>query len=121
MAEQEPFTDSAERDRRRWSRRRTVSVACTLIRVLCGLFAAALVAWIVLVFGEANPANGVAEFVRGFAAGVSLGFDDLFTPADAKFRVLLNRGLAAIVWLGIGSLATMLIRRFALPRPGESY
>ncbi|KFU75830.1 hypothetical protein BB31_39215 [Amycolatopsis lurida NRRL 2430] len=68
-----------------------------------------------------GSARGVAEFVRGFAAGGSLGSDGLFTPADAKFRVLLNSGLSAIVWLGIGSLATMLIRRFALPRAGESY
>ena len=55
--------------------------------------------------------------MRGFAAAVSLGFDNLFTLADAKARVLVNDGLAAITWLGIGALTTMLIRRLALPNP----
>ena len=113
MTESEPLPESRDRERRRWGRIRTVSVSCTVVNVLCGLFAAALVAWVIMVIGEANPANGVA----GFAAEVSLGFDSLFTPADAKTRVLLDDGLAAITWLGIGALATMPIRRLALPRP----
>jgi hypothetical protein len=43
-----------------------------------------LAANIIMVLGEANPANGMASFVRGFAAAVSLGLDDLFTPANAN-------------------------------------
>lgn len=114
--EREPFDGDTVRERRR----RTVSVSCAVVRVLCGLFATMLVAGIVLVFGAADPANGVAGFVLGFADGVSLGFDGLFAPADTKAGVLIDSGLAAIVWLGLGALATMLIRRFALPRPDES-
>ncbi|MFC0114061.1 hypothetical protein [Kibdelosporangium aridum] len=90
---------------------------CTIISAVCGLFAVVLVAHIVLVIGEADPANGVASFVRGFAASVSLGFDGLFTPENTKVRVLLNNGAAAIVWLALGAVATALIRRFALPGP----
>ena len=96
-----------------------VRIVCTIVNVLCGLFAVVLVAQIVMVMGEANPANGVASFVRGFSSAVSLGFDDLFTPADAKIRMLLNYGFAAIVWLAFGAVVTTLIRRFALPNPRE--
>src|SRR5689334_18803297 len=41
----------------------------------------ALAAHVVMVLGEVNPANGVASFVRGFAAAVPLAYDGLFTPA----------------------------------------
>ncbi|MGW7535968.1 hypothetical protein [Amycolatopsis sp. NPDC054798] len=112
-----PLAAVPDRGRQRWERSRVVSVSCAVATALCGLFAAVLVAWIAMVLGGANPAGWVAGFVRDFAAAVSLGFDDLFTPANPKVRVLLNDGLAAVAWLGIRALATLLIRRFALPRP----
>ncbi|WP_158887136.1 hypothetical protein [Amycolatopsis anabasis] len=104
-------------DDRRWNRIRMIQVSCTVITVLCGLFAAVLIAQIIMVAGDANPTNGVAAFVHNWSAGVSLGFDNLFTPASATTRVLLNNGLAALVWLGIGAVATTLIRRVTLPGP----
>lgn len=107
------------RQQRRSDRTRMVRIICTIVNVLCGLFAVVLVAHIVMVLGEANPANGVASFVRGFSSSVSLGFDDLFTPADMKVQVLLNYGFAAIVWLAFGAVVTTLFRRFALPDPRE--
>ena len=112
-----PLAEAEDRDQRRWSRTRAVRMICTIITIVCSLFAVVLAANVVLVLGEANPANGVATFVRGFAAAVSLGFDNLFTPANAKTQVLLNDGLAALVWLGMGAVVTMLVRRFALPGP----
>ncbi len=117
---QDPAQDRVQEWReRRWDRARTVRIACTIVNVVCGLFAVVLVAHIVMVLGEANPANGVASFVRGFSAAVSLGFDDLFTPANAKVQVLLNDGFAAVAWLALGAVVTTLIRRFALPSPRE--
>jgi hypothetical protein len=106
-----------DRQERRWDRTRTVRITCTIVNVMCGLFAVVLVAQIVMVMGEANPANGVASFVRDFSSAVSLGFDNLFTPANVKFQVLLNDGFAAVVWLAFGAVVTTLIRRFALPSP----
>jgi hypothetical protein len=100
---------------RRWDRTRMVRIVCTIVNVVCGLFAVVLFAHIVMVMGEANPANGVASFVRGFSAAVSLGFNDLFTPSNVKVQVLLNEGFAAIAWLALGAVVTTLIRRFALP------
>jgi hypothetical protein len=112
-----PLTEAENREQRRWNRIRAVGMICTIINIIGAVFAVVLAANIIMVLGEANPANGVASFVRGFASAVSLGFDNLFTPANAKTRVLLNNGLAALVWLGLAAVVTMLIRRFALPGP----
>ena len=112
-----PLAEEEDREQRRWNQTRAVRTICTIINVVCGLFAVVLAAQIIMVLGEANPANGVASFVRGFASAVSLGFDNLFTPANGKARILFNDGLAALVWLGLAAVVTMLIRRFALPGP----
>lgn len=111
------FAEDRDREQRRWDRDRTIRVACTIITAVCGLFAVVLVAEIIMVIGSANPANGVAAFVAGWSNGISLGFDNLFTPANAIVRVLLNDGLAALVWLGFGTVVTTLIRRLVLPGP----
>lgn len=99
---------------------RTVNVTCTVINLICAVFAIVLGLHIILVLGSANPANGFASFVDSWARNVSLGLRDLFTPDEPKLRVLFNEGLAAIVWLAIGATLTYLIRRFAMPDPGRS-
>lgn len=98
-------------------RRRTVGVTCTVINVLCGIFAVVLALHIILVFGNANQANGFAALINEWSAAVSLGLRDLFVPANEKVRTFLNDGLAAIAWVAIAALVTYLIRRFALPMP----
>jgi hypothetical protein len=112
-----PLAEAEDREQRRWNQARAVRLICTIITIITSVFAVVLAANVIMVLGEANPANGFASFVRGFASAVSLGFDTLFTPANAKTQVLLNDGLAALVWLGLGAVVTMLIRRFALPGP----
>ena len=94
---------------------RTVRSACSAVTSVCVLFAVILVAHIVLVLGDANPANGFASFVTNWASGVSLGLHNLFTPDNAKFRTFCNDGAAALIWLLIGAAINFLIRRFALP------
>jgi hypothetical protein len=113
----EPLVEEQEvrdPDRRR---RRTVGVVCTVINVVCGLFAAVLALHIVLVIGSANQGNGFAEFINEWSAAVSLGFRDLFVPDNEMVRTFLNDGLAAIVWLIIAGVLTHLVRKFALPVP----
>jgi len=104
----------------RSNRIRTVRTVCSVITFVCGLFAVVLVAHIILVLAEANPDNGFASFVSGWASGVSLGLHNLFTPDGAKLRTLLNDGTAAILWLLIGVALNFLIRRFALPGPNRA-
>ncbi|TDV55225.1 hypothetical protein [Actinophytocola oryzae] len=98
-------------------RRRTVGIVCTVINVLCAVFAVVLALHIILVLGSANQSNGFAGLINDWSSAVSLGLRDLFVPANEKIRTFLNDGLAAIAWLAIGALLTFLIRRFALPVP----
>lgn len=102
------------------SRVRTVRVVNSIITFITTLFAVVLATHIILVLAEANPDNGFASFVGGFAGGVSLGFDGLFTPDSDKAAVLLNHGFAAIAWLLIGAALTYLVRKFAMPGPDRT-
>ncbi|ONI89374.1 hypothetical protein ALI22I_15165 [Saccharothrix sp. ALI-22-I] len=94
---------------------RAVRVACAVIDVVCWSFAVILAIHIFLVIGGANPANGFAQFIESWSAGVSLGLRDLFTPPNAGLRALFNDGLAALLWLVIGAVLTNIISRVALP------
>jgi len=112
--EEEETVDSYAR------RASVVRKVCTVITMVCGLFALVLAIHIVLVLADANPANGFASFINSFSGGVSLGLRNLFTPDAAKVRVFLNDGVAAIGWLIIGGALTYAIRQFALPGPRRS-
>jgi len=98
-------------------RYRTVRRVCAAINLVCAVFAVVLGVHILLVLANANPNNGFASFVDGFASAVSLGFRNLFTPDSQKLQVFLNDGVAAIVWLLIAAALTYAIRQFALPGP----
>ena len=102
-------------ERIRLYRSRAVSTVITVVRTVCGAAAAILVAYIVLTVGGANPDNGITQFVAGWADNLALGFRDLFTPADAKLRVIVDYGLAAVFWLAIGAVITGILRRLTTP------
>ncbi len=99
------------------ARLRIVRTVNALIHLLCAVFALVLAVHIVLVFGEANAANGFAHLISEWSAGVSLGLRDLFTPDSEKFRVFCNDGLAAVIWLVIGAVLTDVITRIGAPGP----
>lgn len=90
----------------------TVSILVTLVRTLAAIFALIMVFYVVLTVGGANPANSITQYVSSWAHTLSLGFADLFTPTDAKLRVLVNFGLAALFWLVVGALLARIISRF---------
>ncbi|WP_433263122.1 hypothetical protein ACQPZF_31330 [Actinosynnema sp. CS-041913] len=94
---------------------RAVRVVCAVIDLICWLFAIVLAVHIFLVIAGANPANGFAQLITSWSAGVSLGLRDLFTPANDGLRTLLNDGLAAVLWLVLGAVLTNVITRVALP------
>lgn len=90
---------------------RVVGVLAGIVRWVGLIFAVILVLHIVFRVAEANPANGIVEFVQSWAEGLTLGFKDLFTPEDEKLQVLVNFGIAAIFWLIVSSVGSSLIRR----------
>lgn len=75
------------------------------------LIAVVLVLQVIFVVGSANPANAIVSWVRGWAEIFALGFGDLFEPGDAKLRVLVNFGIAALFWLIVSGIAARIIRR----------
>lgn len=77
------------------------------------IFAVILVVHVLLTVGGANPGNGIATFFTNWADTFSIGFKDLFTPDDAKLRVLVNDGIAAIFWLTVTTIPAKLLRRLA--------
>ena len=102
---------SAEEERQRFqrarlNRARAASLLIAIIRAAGGAAALILIAYIVLTIGGANPDNGIARFVADWADNLALGFRDLFTPSDARLRVIINYGLAAICWLVITGVLT---------------
>ncbi|TWP46533.1 hypothetical protein FKR81_35285 [Lentzea tibetensis] len=112
VVEREEIVERADRVD---SKIRVVRMVCAVIDVICWVFAIVLAAHIFLVVAGANMANGFAQFISGFAGGVNLGLSDLFVPGSEKVAVLLNEGLAAILWLVVGAVLTGLITRLALP------
>lgn len=88
-----------------------LGILATIIRWVGLLFAVVLVVYVILTVGNANPNNGITQFVHSWADTVSLGFKNLFTPDDPKLRVLVNYGIAAIFWLVVTAIVAKLLRR----------
>ena len=95
----------------RKSRDTVVSLVAGVVRWIGLIFAAFLVLYVIFVIGQANPANGIVSFVKGWAESVSLGFKDLFQPSDPKLNVLVNYGIAALFWLVVSAILAKIIRR----------
>ncbi|MEC3975114.1 hypothetical protein [Amycolatopsis sp. H20-H5] len=119
MAEHAESSEKAEREAPpkradiNWgkTREQVFSVLASIARWVGLVFAALLVLHIIFVIGEANGDNGIVSFVRGWADSLTLGFKDMFTPADAKLRVLINYGIAAVFWLVVSVIVARILRR----------
>jgi hypothetical protein len=88
-----------------------VGLLAGLVRWIGLIFAIVLVAHVLLTVGNANPDNGITVFFADVADPLALAFRNLFTPANAELRVLVNYGLAALFWLIASSVVARLIRR----------
>lgn len=100
----------AEVDWRR-VRGQSLGLLAGIVRWAGLIVAAVLVLQVFFVVGSANPANTIVSWVRGWADIFALGFQDLFEPSDAKLRVLVNFGLAALFWLIVSGIVARIIRR----------
>lgn len=98
------------------TRGRVVGMVASVIRWVGLAITVILTIHVVLTVGNANQGNGITAFFRSWAEPLALGFKDLFLSNpddDPKLRVLVNYGLAALVWLVVSGLLSRLIRRFA--------
>ncbi|MGN9843461.1 hypothetical protein ACTMTI_35575 [Nonomuraea sp. H19] len=92
---------------------RIVSSMSYLVKVASRVAALSLALYAVFTVLRANPANIWYQFVESLASSLSLGLATLFQLADPRWTTLVNYGLAALVWLIIGSALAGLIRRAA--------
>ncbi|HYS40013.1 MAG TPA: hypothetical protein VEO01_30735 [Pseudonocardiaceae bacterium] len=88
-----------------------VGVLASLVRWAGLVVVLILVIRVLLTVGGANPANGITSFFRTWSDPLAWGFKDLFTPSDAKLRVLVNYGIAALFWLIVSSILARITRR----------
>ncbi|HEX4226113.1 MAG TPA: hypothetical protein VHZ97_27360 [Pseudonocardiaceae bacterium] len=92
-------------------RGRVAGILAGLVRWAGLIVVIILVVRVLLTVGGANPNNGITSFITTVSDPLAWGFKDLFTPGDAKLRVLVNYGVAAIFWLIVSSIVARLIRR----------
>ncbi len=92
-------------------RTRVVGIAAAVVSWVGLALAVVLVVHVVLTVGGANPGNPITSTVKGLAEPIALAFKDLFTPADAKLKVIVNFGLAALFWLAVRAIVLKLVRR----------
>jgi hypothetical protein len=103
----DPMDYQRERDRRT-DRLNTLS---NTVYVLTALIALTFVLHIVFVLTGANGHSGIVSFTYFVARVFVLGFGDVFTPSDAKIGLVLNYGLAAIIYVVVGRVVARALRR----------
>jgi hypothetical protein len=82
-----------------------------VIHVITGTVAAIFVLHILFVVFHANRGNEFVSLVYVLAKTFVLGLGDIFTPGDATLGVVLNYGIAALVYLVVGRLIAKAIAR----------
>lgn len=92
--------------------RSVAGVLATIVSAVTMAVVAVLAVHILFVIFEANPANDIVSTVADWADDLAWKFRDVFAPGDAKVRVAVNYGLAAVVYLIIGRVVVNLIQRF---------
>src|SRR4029453_16387058 len=90
---------------------RVFTLLATIVRGVCSVIAAVIVIHGGFVLFEANPGNARVQFPAGWRDTFGWFTKDLFTPSDPKIAEAINDGLAALIWVVVGSLLSKLIVR----------
>jgi len=85
-------------------------LAARIISVVIGAIIAVLLLHILFVLLSANVDNPLVVFISGLAGWFGWLFTDLFTVGNAQLSVLLNYGLAIVVYAAIGAGLRTLFR-----------
>jgi hypothetical protein len=89
---------------------RMLGIIATLVGLASVVAALILVLYIVLIVFKANPRNVIVHDIKDIARPLAWVFRDLFTPKSPRLRVLVNFGIAAIVYLTVGRLIVRVLR-----------
>ncbi|MDQ0381241.1 hypothetical protein [Amycolatopsis thermophila] len=90
---------------------RTADTIANLIRVIVGLVTLVFALHVLFVVLDANHHNGFVHAIYVLAKALVLGLGDVFTPDDALIGVIMNYGLAALVYAVVGHLIIRALRR----------
>ena len=90
---------------------RVFSLLATIVRAVCTVIAALIVIHAIFVLFKANPGNPLVTFTAGWRDTFGWFTKNLFTPSDPKIAEAINDGLAALIWVVVGSLLSKLIVR----------
>lgn len=88
-----------------------VHTLVAVIRVLTGAIVTIFALHVFFVVFGANQHNAFVSLDYILAKTLVLGFGDVFTPGSAVLGVVLNYGLAALVYAVIGHLVVKALRR----------
>jgi hypothetical protein len=93
--------------------RRSLSLLATIVFDVGVVVAIIVALYIAFYLLHANPENGIVRVDRQIADVLAGPFLGLFTPRDPRMEVIVNYGLAAVVYLVAGGVVASIIRRFA--------
>lgn len=93
------------------ARTRVAGGLASLVAVVATLVAVVLVLHVIFVVFSANPDNSIVVFVRDISDSLVWKFQNLFQPDSLKEQVLVNYGLAALVYLVVGRIVARIVRR----------
>jgi hypothetical protein len=91
--------------------RRLLRLIASVIKLIGLVVALILVVHVIFVAGHANPANYLTAFISTWAASLNLGLSNLFTPKDALVAVVIDYGIAAVLWWVVCGLVARILRR----------
>lgn len=93
------------------SKRSGLNQAGVVLQVIADIVAAIIGLWILLYVLDANPGNDLVVVVQDAARWLAGWSYDLFTIDTDWVRVLVNYGIAAVVYLAIGHGLAVRLRR----------
>jgi len=85
-----------------------------LVKFVTGVVVALLVAGILVHVLGANTSNGLVSAVDDAARWLATPFKNVFTPEGKDARIVLNWGLAAVVYSIVGGVIASLLFRASL-------
>ena len=83
----------------------------SVIQTIAGVIAGIIILGIVLVLIKANPNNQIVDFILDVGRFLTKPFHNLFPQDNPRQDILVNWGIAAIVYLILGALIARLARR----------
>jgi hypothetical protein len=91
--------------------RRVSDLVANAVRIVAMIICVLLALHIAFVVFRANDGNVIVRRVNVWADWFAWRFRDIFVPKDERVGVLVNYGIAAIVYLIVGRVVAGLIRR----------